>query len=502
MSRYFVVLMLLVNCLSACTSLTATPLVIKTIEAPDSVTSTLSALQPQKTNTLHPNQTVRISSTPDYLLTPTANPTIDVKKVKTAQPIPKGQCPVPKPALLILKNTFTENDDYSVIGEKVIEQLNNGVMPDILMKEIERVFHGNVSIKKIDLTGDGLQELVVYVSFRMIIMGCIQGNYQTFLIYPEPEEMVWGGGPKALAIKDINLDGVPELVLSYSKSTGENTVVDILAWDGALFKSIIQVSRGEDSEETSALTRNLAWYPSSRVGEKPMMNCSADVQLQDLDKNGTQELILTDYGPCQPDSLYDFGPWRGQQMMFKWDGQHYLYMSQKLTPPIYRFQAVQDADRAFLMGENDQALKLYQEVIFNDKLEWWSHERREFIRDSKSSHPTLALPKSDPNEYQVLSAYARYRIVLHHLNKGWESDASMVYKTLLNKYPLGNKGAIYVEMAGLLIKEYQASKDLKKACKQVLEYTTAHPEVIEQLNENDYGAQSHHYQLEEICPVK
>jgi predicted metal-dependent HD superfamily phosphohydrolase len=43
----------------------------------------------------------------------------------------------------------------------------------------------------------------------------------------------------------------------------------------------------------------------------------------------------------------------------------------------------------------------------------------------------------DTNEYANLSAYARYRILLHHLGQGWIQDASIVNDTLQAKHPAG-----------------------------------------------------------------
>ena len=101
------------------------------------------------------------------------------------------------------------------------------------------------------------------------------------------------------------------------------------------------------------------------------MNGQAKINIEDIDQDGLKELILTDTGPKHPDTLYNFGPWRGQEVVYKWDGSNYVFFSLKLTAPHYRFQAAQDADRLFMAGSYDQAIKLYQDVIFSDKLESW-----------------------------------------------------------------------------------------------------------------------------------
>jgi hypothetical protein len=360
-----------------------------------------------------------------------------------------------------------------------------------------------------DLTGDGVPELIVHQIFDMVVISCEEGKYKVILDYSTALD---GGlsSPSIVTIQDMNLNRIPDVVLAYSATTGGNTVVDILEWDGVQFNSLIQANHGVNSSTTSILAKTLYWYSSSfhnwYASNTPVMEGYADIDIRDVDKNGTKELILTDKGPGHWDTLFNFGPWRGKQVTFKWDGVHYLYSSLEIDPPIFRFQAVQDADRLFLLGEYDNALKLYQDVIFDDKLEFWSLEKMAFIRDSyfakANGEATPIPPQSNNDEYLSLAAYARFRILLHHLSRGWISDANTTYTTLIEKFPEGTTGSQFADMATILWSEYQKTNSLEQSCLPVIDYVKSHPEILAPLGDDEHGFQSHIYVAEDVCPFK
>ena len=184
---------------------------------------------------------------------------------------------------------------------------------------------------------------------------------------------------------------------------------------------------------------------------------------------------------------------------------YFQYSALELTPPEYRYQAVNDADRQFLLGNYERALELYQDVIFSDKLDFWSAERREYYMFATiaqfNSEPLPTMPAPDPAEYANLSAYARYRILLHHIAQGWMQDASIVNDTLQVKHPTETAGHPYSEMAALLWNEYQFTGDLSLACQLVIAYVEEHPEILEPLGNSSYhGSQVHRYIPQDICP--
>lgn len=368
-----------------------------------------------------------------------------------------------------------------------------------------------------DLTGDGVPELAVSQYMSLVVIGCKNGQFEIILDYVDSSS--WVGGPSIYLVEDMNLNGVPEVVTQNTQTTGGNTAVQIFEWNGVELVSLIKGDHGSNSQKTSRIARTLYWYERYWIGASsytdfpeeileitsPAMNGGASISISDIDGNGSKELILADSGPGHWDTVYNFGPWRGKEVIFQWDGLHFLYSALEMDPPEYRYQAVQDADRHFLMGEYEKALELYQQVIFDNELEWWSPERMDFIAEeafyySESGDPTPVAPPIDLNEYENLAAYARYRIVLHYLAGGFLPDAQIVYDTLLEKFPSESVGYRYAEMATLLMSSYRDPASLAAACAQVVDYVRDYPEVLDLLGSSDHGLQDHNYEHIDVCP--
>ena len=121
---------------------------------------------------------------------------------------------------------------------------------------------------------------------------------------------------------------------------------------------------------------------------------------------------------------------------------------------------------------------------------------------NKDQPPPDFLP--DPDDYDLFSAYARYRILVNHLSRGWTGDAATVYTTLLDKVPTTSKGYPFVELATLLWKTYQQTKDIKEACAPVIEYLKDHPDIPDLIGgpygDTPFGNQTHTYIPEDLCP--
>lgn len=499
----------------ACTSRNDSLEAENTASVPNS-TATPEIISPSSTPTLLKDSNDVISTVTPTIVTVQTNtpyPTFEVQNLKTHIPFEPAQCPPENPTWKSATNISIDTMDLSDLAEVVQQELSNGASFSQVEREVERALQISGLVEMEKLTGDSIPELVVHQFFSITVIGCDNNDYKTILDY----STIFNGGlsgPAIYAIQDMNLNGIPDIVLVYSATSGNNTVVDILEWDGVQFTSLIQANHGEDSSVTSPLARALYWYSSfsfhnwseSDASNTPVMEGGADVVIKDLDKNGTKELVLTDYGPGHTDTLYTFGPWRGKQVVFKWDGIHYLYSSLEIDPPIYRFQAVQDADRLFLLGEYDKALKLYQDVVSNDKLEWWSREKMVFIRDSyfakAGGEATPIPPQPNTDERLSLAAYARYRMVLYYLSRAEISKANTAYTSLIENFPAGTTGSQFADTTSILWDEYQNTNSLEQACLPVIDYVTSHPEILSPLGNEEHGDQSHVYVAEDLCPFK
>jgi len=111
-------------------------------------------------------------------------------------------------------------------------------------------------------------------------------------------------------------------------------------------------------------------------------------------------------------------------------------------------------------------------------------------------------PSPDDPEYPRLAAYAYHRIMLLHLVRGYDLDASATYHTLQQKFPAGNPGHPYVEMATAFWDAYQSTHNMTNACGAAIEYAAVHPEILVPLGSDYHGSQSHTYKPEDVCPFR
>jgi hypothetical protein len=454
--------------------------------------------EPWQGPTMRPSAT----STPTQRLTRTAYPTLQIDQIITVTPGSPAECPVENPDLQLSFDSFFENFTYT---ESIQQAFDEGATLQQVAQALNQAFFNDYNRQGdyplMDLTGDGIEELVVHENMSIVIYGCHNGENTILLNYDLLERMPWF--LRMLFVEDMNLNGQLDIVIRYGITSGVNAVVDILEWDGTEFVSLIKANHGQDSSTTSLLARTLYWYEhifdSFDVDvDVPIMNNGAYVEVKDVDGNSTKELVLTDRGPSHPDSYWNMGPWRGKRVVFSWDGVHFLYSDLEMEPPEYRFQALQDADRLFLLERYDESLSLYQNVIFADDYEWWTFDRQMYLMNLSMGYE-MESPKPDPAEYPSLAAYARYRIVLHHLVRGWTGAAEGAYATLVERFPEGTVGHGFAEMAELLWTEYQMSADVEIACAKVVEYVYEHQDLLEYLGQNN-GSQSHIYIPEDVCP--
>jgi tetratricopeptide (TPR) repeat protein len=189
-----------------------------------------------------------------------------------------------------------------------------------------------------------------------------------------------------------------------------------------------------------------------------------------------------------------------------WNGHEFVLNRLELAPPQYRFQAVQDGDRLAMLGDYARALDFYQQAIYDNQLDYWSPERKEqmdaVMQAEYEDNPTPTPPAPDRNEYPSLAAYARFRILLLHLLRGYLTEATTVYNTLLEKFPAGQPGHAFAEISQAFWEEYQVGQDMGLACRKAIDYAAAHPDILDYLGSYYHGSQSHHYQPEDICPFK
>lgn len=434
------------------------------------------------------------TSTPTGTGTPTITPTFSsANALQTYTPAPSAVCPeslggnTPVPE-------FFEYGLFSWPGEPeemVLDYLNIYGPKPILDAHARAVAQGK-NLEPIyfqDLTNDDVPELVM-VAKVFFVFGCRDGKYQT--LYRQTDVDGYLSAYYVTHLLDGNRNGVPEITMITGWLSQGGHFYRIIEWNNGQFFSLLEA----DSSD----------YPES--GEI-FVEATGDVSFADIDDDWIKEMVV--YRGIPVWETYTMSiPWRHETKYYKWNGRHYAFYRLEYDEPQYRFQAVQDGDRFAYLHEYDKALVMYQSAIFDNELEWWSPERQaqleyEWIHrfGSDPSAPTITPPTPDNDEYYYLAAYSRYRIMVLHILRGWIEEAQTVYDTLQEKFPEGQVGHPFAEMATAFWNEYQVSENIEQACSRSIAYAAAHPEILTYLGDTQHGLfHSIWYQPEYVCPFK
>jgi len=314
---------------------------------------------------------------------PTFTPTFDVSTIVTVTPAPQAECPEEKPLLL---PNLTNTQNFPIDTQEVLDSLNNGISISAIANAVNPPgFNPIISLE--DVTGDNVSELLLINSepiYHLYIYTCFRGKYTLHF----PEIGYFGFDTEIIDVKDLNSNGIPEILLTHRGCSGNGCYsIYILEWNGNEFQvlnSNSQYGEGMDGLET--------------------------VEIKDLSNDGIFEILMTGGVPALGAYIID-PPWRLETKTLTWDGEVFVVKSIQYESSQFRFQAVQDGDRATSIGNFGKAIKSYQEAIFNDDLEWWSKKRQTdtIIKLGNEGYSALGTPapgSSDTTEYPHLAAYA------------------------------------------------------------------------------------------------
>jgi len=442
------------------------------------------------TSTSIPTETPTASITPLPII-PTFTPTFDASTILTVTPAPKAECPKENPEIVAFFATPGVSGHYTMYSAgDILTYLNAGGALAQLRADHLGSQSDSISGKVVDLTGDGLSEVVFDGLWRYDILGCKDGKYEA-LFGLEPNGVFSIDLEEVL---DLNENGIPELIF-YSFDHYGSAEVYIVEWAGSKFRSLIDA--GTDASTGTVIDA---------------VSTTDHYKLMDTNGDGLKEIVLEDNLHLLDNvsglTLWLLIPFRKETISLSWNGKNFVDLKQRnYAPPQYRFQAIQDGDRQTRYGNYADALSLYQEAIFNEKLEWWSPERSDYevyVYNSRFDSEPIASPTPilDNTEYPRLAAYAYYRIMLLHIVQGHEPDAGTVYKTLGQKFSDNPYGHPYFEMATAFWNSYQSTHKMYDGCAAAIEYAVEHPEILIPLGSDYHGSQSHTYVPADICPFR
>lgn len=427
---------------------------------------------------------------------PTFTPTFDVATIVTVTPAEKAECPKENPAIEpVFLNQCKDaycGDPNDLLASPLLDYLNSGGT----IQELTVKYHGlnsqgrfgevSEALQVTDLTGDGVPE-IAFVHFLwegLIVYGCHQGNY-AILFTKRPDIFAQG-----LRIQDLNADGIPEIILD-EPDRGETAAISIYEWDSNNFVPLVK-----------------AFYKGYENKVFDVPNILQSISYIDQDNNGTTEIVIKQGKPAKIDFVAKGLPWRDQTTTLGWNGKNFVIVKDQYTLPEYRFQAIQDADVAVSKQKYDHAIDLYKQTISNEELEWFSLDRKLYLKNLKfreyspDSFTPAPFPPHDPTEYPRLAAYAYYRIILLHLVQGQEAEAASTYQTLQDTFGADLYAKPYVEMATEFWEAYQPMHKMYDGCAAAIQYAVEHPEILTPLGSDYHGWQSHIYVPADVCPFR
>lgn len=395
------------------------------------------------------------------------------------------------------------------LAQPILDALNNGASLDHLIAAVDQVGGPIVDLKgnnrmfvntlsSHDLTGDGVPEILFHSLDWLAIFTCQRGQYVQ--VFDQAGDFL-KVNINDLFTRDINRDGLQELIYRvYDFNPVDGLfVLYIYAWDGGEFRNLILMDVGDKMG---------FYYPYGSGGSLGGFTHEAgsSITFPVINNRGIHNVVIKGDFICF--SCRKFGPWRWFTDTFTWNGSGYQYLGDRLDPPVYRFQAVQDGDQESLRGSYTTALELYHQALEDKHLKGWSealyHQQVDIIDAEyrKMATPTPLPP--DPNEYAVLSAYIRYRILLIHSALGQFDQARSDIEAFQQEVLSGQPGYAYLTLATEFWNTYQGTRDLAAACAKTRQYAGDHYEDIYQpIDSTWHGWQSPTYEKNGrlICPL-
>ena len=434
-------------------------------------------------------------------------------------PLPTSIVPAPSvPATTAPSEVPDSTDLYESLEEEILSYLNDGSEPDALeafiqiaeeaLRAREETIYPTMAppvVDIVDLTGDGIQEVIVLLHWdanfsnvdldRILLVLAHEGGDYIALARIHAQDLVQRPYDMELArIEDVNQDGINEIILTlhdYQGPTGTNMlyVTFVLGWRDSDFQHLIL--SGDE-------------FLQPYLNGASALNVEA--QLMDEDGDGRIEIVVRHAGLYQGGSTryyqIETGPQRGATQIWTWDGSAFS-LATEFDSPEYRFQAMHDADDATLAGDYELAMELYLRVIYDNDLLGWAGPTQQMFDENE-----LIL-----EERYRLSAYSAYRIMLLHILWGNVAQAEEDLDTLHTYYPADSLQYPFTEMANIFWETYQASGEIEAACKKTSEYaasaTYSSPATlfgegnpIDLLGISYYGWLNRDYSPKDICPFQ
>ena len=368
--------------------------------------------------------------------TATSSPTPSPTATSSPTTTPDPTCPEPGSAA-----PFTYPADTTELQASILAYINAGGQWEDLMALLDELEIEHDWIQA-DMNGDEVMETAVFADItideytNIQVWLLLQCQSREFTI-PKYSESNYGFHDY-FETDDLDQDGNLEIIdVGGHAGSACSSSVSILSWKNREF---------------------INYSPDYSVG------CSNEedrILFQDINNDGKKELILSSWTIVHA----DHAPPRDLKYIFELVDDQYTLLETQYALAEYRFQLLDDAQRALDAGDLSKAITFYNQA---------AHEDMATLKSYFFPSPEIAKERGEepdyPDAYQ--KSFALFRQAVIQLALENNDDANNTLTELIATYPEDQPGHEFVPLTQIFFDTFTDEKDLAKACAKVTEFVS------------------------------
>jgi hypothetical protein len=171
---------------------------------------------------------------------------------------------------------------------------------------------------------------------------------------------------------------------------------------------------------------------------------------------------------------------RSYRETWEWDGRQFVVSEQLVGPPTALVHYLHDGDDALSKGDYGEAIGRYRAALDDGSL------------------PVGLFLETEELGRAVVSAYARFKLVVTYAASGDGRGAQSQYESLMAEHPDGTPGFPYALMGQAFWIDFVANASLSSACAVAVGSAESNPALAEQLYA---GYTNPEYEPADLCRV-